>query len=146
MSPEQHLENVRELAELKTQVNNIASDVTTIVHQLEAIGVMQRSMVRLEQEQVDHKEALGRAFGRIENTEKFGLDIKSSTEKWINRGIGAWAVGALLLAIIQTLILDRVKGYEANQIATMQQLVNLDRRLTWAEYEVKRGKRTEADK
>lgn len=142
MTPEQHIDHVRELAEVKTQLSNVANDVSTIVEKLDVLFGLQREMVRVEQEQADHRDSIKRAFESIERTEGAGNQLKESTERWINRCIGGWFVGAILVAIIQWLIVDRVKSYEATQTAHTQMMVTIDRRLSWIEYELK--KKTEA--
>lgn len=138
MTPEQHLESVRELAELKSQVGNIASDVTTIVEKLDVLFGLQREMARIEQEQSDHRDSIKRAFERIEKGEDASNTLKESTDRWINRGLGGWFVGAILVGVIQWLIVDRVKTYESTQTAHTQMMVTIDRRLSWIEYELKR--------
>lgn len=138
MTPEQHIDHVRELAEVKTQVSNIASDVSTIVEKLDVLFGLQREMVRIEQEQSEHRDSLKRAFERIEKGEGVCGELKESTERWINRGLGGWFVGAILVGIIQWLIVDRVKTYESTQTAHTQLLVTVDRRLSWIEYELKK--------
>lgn len=139
MTPEQHLDHVRELAELKSQVSNVAEDVGSIIRQMDRVWELQNQMARMQQEQADHKDSIKRSFERVEALEKVGADTKEKTEKWINRGIGAWFVGALLIAVIQALILDRVKYYEKSQSAQTDTLVTIDRRLAWLEYESKRS-------
>lgn len=143
MTPEQHLDHVRELAELKTQMNNVANDVTTIVEKLDVLFGLQREMVRMEQEQTDHRESIKRAFERIERSEGASTTLKESTERWINRGLGGWFVGAILVSVIQWLIVDRVQSYENTQTAHTQMMVTIDRRMSWMEYEIKRHKKTE---
>ena len=138
MTPEQHLDHVRELAEVKTQMINIASDVSTIVEKLDVLFGLQRDMVRMEQEQADDRDSIKRAFERIERGEGASTTLKESTERWINRGLGGWFVGAILVSVIQWLIVDRVKTYENTQTAHTQMMVTIDRRMSWMEYEIKK--------
>lgn len=136
-TPEQELAQVRELAELKSQVSSVAQDVTKIVTQMDMVFELQREMARMQENHKETREALKRAFERIESSELAGTTLKSTTEKWINRGIGAWFVGTLLLGIIQFLFMDRVKGYE-NQLQNLSDWrVTIDRRIAWVEYQEK---------
>lgn len=144
MTPEQHIDQVRELAELKTSVKNMAQDVTLLVKQMDIIRDMQIEMSRIQQEQVDHKEAIKRAFTRIESTEKTNIELKETTSKWINRGVGAVSVGTVLISFIQMLIYNRVDNYEKVQTSHGESLVTIDRRMSWAEYEIKEGKKKES--
>jgi hypothetical protein len=139
MTPEQHIDQVRELAELKGKVSDMAQDVTKIVTQMDMVWELQREQARIQEQILDSRESLRRAFERIERNEEASGTMKENTEKWINRGIGAWFVGALLLVVIQALILDRVNGYQATQEAHTQTLVSIDRRISWAEYEMKQA-------
>jgi hypothetical protein len=139
MTPEQHIDQVRELAELKGKVSDMAQDVTKIVTQMDMVWELQREQARIQEQILDSRESLRRAFERIERNEEASGTMKENTEKWINRGIGAWFVGAMLLIVIQALILDRVNGYQATQEAHTQTLVSIDRRISWAEYEMKQA-------
>jgi hypothetical protein len=139
MTPEQHIDQVRELAELKGKVSDMAQDVTKIVKQMDMVWELQRDQARIQEQILDGRESVRRAFERIERNEEASGTMKENTEKWINRGIGAWFVGALLLVVIQALILDRVNGYQATQEAHTQTLVSIDRRISWAEYEMKQA-------
>lgn len=143
MTPEQHLEHVRELAAVKSQVENIANDVNTIVEKLDLLFTLQREMTRIEQEQCDHRDSLKRAFERIENGEKLISGNKENTDKWVNRGLGGWVVGAILIGIIQWLVVDRVRSYESTQTAHTEMMVTFDRRMSWVEYELKKHKKDE---
>lgn len=146
MTPDHHLEQVRDIAELKTQISNMAADVTSVVKKLESIDAVQREVIRIQQEQTDHRESIKRAFDRIEVSERAGGTLKESTERWINRGVGAWFVGAILMCFIQALILDRVKSYENTQDAHTASLVTIDRRISWMEYEIKTHVKTTEQK
>lgn len=141
MTPEQHLDHVRELAELKTQVTNVAEDVGAIVRQMDRVWELQNQMARMQQEQADHKDSIRRSFERIEAAETSGAKVKETTERWVNRGVGAWAVGVLLFGVIQFLVVDRVRNYETTQRAMLDQLVTIDRRLAWLEYDSKKDRK-----
>lgn len=143
MTEDSHIDNIRAIAELKTQVANVASDVSTIVEKIDIIFSLQREMARIEQEQNDHRDSIKRAFDRIEKGEGANSTLKETTDRWINRGLGGWFVGALLVGVIQWLIVDRVKTYEVTQLGHSQMMVTVDRRLSWIEYELKSKNRKE---
>jgi hypothetical protein len=94
MTPEQHIDQVRELAELKGKVSDMAQDVTKIVKQMDMVWELQRDQARIQEQILDGRESVRRAFERIERNEEASGTMKENTEKWINRGIGAWFVGA----------------------------------------------------
>jgi hypothetical protein len=137
MTEENHIENIRAIAELQTQVANVASDVSTVIRQLEQLWQLQNQVARLQQEQSDHRDTIKRLAGRVEDGERAGILLKESTEKWVNRGIGAVFVGGLLSGFIQWMVLDRVGNYESNQRSNTENITTLDRRMSWAEYELK---------
>lgn len=137
MTPEQHLEHVKELAVVREQITNIAQDVSTVVSELKAINSLQRDMARFEQQQSDHGESFKRAFSRIEDAENAGRNLKQTTEKWINRGIGATISATILLGVVQYLVIERVKSFEYEQKAHGQELLAIDRRTTTMEFQMK---------
>lgn len=137
MNEETHVENIKAIAELKAQVANVAADVSTVIRQLEQVWQIQNQVARMQQEQADHKDTIKRLAGRVEDGERAGILLKESTEKWINRGIGALFVGGLLSGFIQWMVLDRVANYESNQRSNTENLTTLDRRMSWTEYELK---------
>lgn len=139
MTPEQHIDQVREFAELKGKVSDMAQDVTKIVTQMDMVWELQRDQARIQEQILDSRASLSRAFERIERNEENSDLMKENTDKWINRGIGAWFVGGALLVVIQALILDRVNSYQVTQEAHTQQLVGIDRRVSWTEYEIKQA-------
>lgn len=141
MTPEKHIETAEELAGLKAQLSSVASGVEKIEKQMDRVFDMQLQITRMQQEQIDTRESLKRAFGRIETSEAENQAVKTDTQKWINRGIGAWVVGSGMFILIQALVLDRVKNYESTQTAQTETLVTVDRRLAWIEYELKRWQR-----
>jgi hypothetical protein len=138
-----HLENIRAIAELKTQLANVAADVGTVVRQMDMVWSLQNQMASMQQEQLNNKDSLRRAFDRIEVGEKTGTVLKETTERWINRGIGAWCVFVVLAGFINWLVIDRVRSYESNQSRMGDNLTTLDRRMAWAEYELKQKSRKE---
>lgn len=136
---ESEVKQIEEMATLKQSMNNVAQDVSRIVNQMDMISSLQREIIELRKDQENGKEAFNRAFTRIENLETSTGVIKESSNKWINRGFGAWAVGTVLFAVIQALVIDRVKDYERTQHAQTDILVTVDRRLSWIEYEQKKN-------
>jgi hypothetical protein len=143
MNEEVHLENIRAIAELQAQVVNVAADVGTVLRQMEMVWALQNQMATLQNEQVSNKDSLRRAFDRIEHGEKSGIVLKEATERWINRGIGAWFVFVLLAGFINWLVIDRVRSYEGTQSRQGDNLTTLDRRMSWAEYELKQRAKKE---
>jgi hypothetical protein len=144
MTEDTHLENIRAIAELKTQLANVADDVSTVVKKMEVVWSMQNQMTSLQQDQINNKDSLRRLFVRIENSETTALRLKERTEKWINMGIGAWFVFAVMAGFINWLVIDRVRGYEGKQERQGDNLTTLDRRMSWAEYELKMKAKKEA--
>lgn len=147
MTPEQHLETVKELAELRTTLLGLAHGVDAVSKKMDVVGNMAQDIARLQVQQTENSASIKRAFERMEKTEESSIQkmrdvnsVKELTERWVNRGIGAWGIGALLFILIQALILDRVKGYEQLQQAQTETLVTIDRRLAWLEYDAKKHK------
>lgn len=145
MTPEQHIETVKELAELRTALTGLAHGIDEVAKKMEIVGHMAQDIARLQVQQTENSSSIKRAFERMEKSEESSIQkmkdvsgVKELTERWINRGIGAWSIGALLFILIQALILDRVKGYELVQQAQTETLVTIDRRLAWLEYDSKK--------
>jgi hypothetical protein len=141
MTPEQQLKTATELAQVNSKLESVVEGVEKIEKQMDRVFDMQLQITRMQQEQIDARESLKRAYERIEANENDSQNVKEQTSKWINRGIGAWMVGSIMFVAIQALILDRVKGYESTQAAQTDTLVTVDRRLAWIEYELKRNAR-----
>jgi archaellum component FlaC len=70
MTEDNHIENIRAIAELQTQVANVASDVSTVIRQLEQLWQLQNQVARLQQEQSDHRDTIKRLAGRVEDGER----------------------------------------------------------------------------
>jgi len=58
-------------------------------------------LVLLEERQSAQGERIGAAEQRIAVNEASLSRVDSKVERWINRGIGAWAIAVVLFAIIQ---------------------------------------------
>tara|TARA_R110002126_G_scaffold2017_1_gene11861 strand:- start:493 stop:768 length:276 start_codon:yes stop_codon:yes gene_type:complete len=58
-------------------------------------------LVLLEERQSAQGERIGAAEQRIAVNESTLSQVHSKVERWINRGIGAWAVAVVLFAIVQ---------------------------------------------
>ncbi len=58
-------------------------------------------LVLLEERQSAQGERIGAAEQRIAVNEATLSRVDSKVERWINRGIGAWAIAVVLFAIIQ---------------------------------------------
>jgi hypothetical protein len=135
---ESEVKQIEEMATLKQSMNNVAQDVSSIVTQMKILSELQIEITRLQQKDINSTDALRRAFERIEKQEQITGVIKEASEKWVNRGVGAWVVGTVLFTVIQALVIDRVKDYERTQSAQTEILVTIDRRLSWIEYEQKK--------
>ena len=58
-------------------------------------------LVLLEERQSNMSERIGVAEQRIASNETAISKVDTKVERWINRGIGAWAVAAVLFTLIQ---------------------------------------------
>jgi hypothetical protein len=153
MTPDHHLETVRELADVQAALKGVLHNVEEVARRMELIGHMQQDITRLQQQQIETTASLKRAFERMEKRDEDDdermenmLETRALTERWVNRGLGAWFIGAILFMVIQALVIDRVKSYQDTQTAQAETLVTVDRRLAWVEYELKRWQRTDQPK
>lgn len=58
-------------------------------------------LILIEERQTAQGERLGVAEQKIAVNESTIMRVDSKVERWINRGIGAWAVAVVLFAIVQ---------------------------------------------
>lgn len=58
-------------------------------------------LVLLEERQSNMSERIGVAEQRITTAEISIAKVDTKVERWINRGIGAWAVAAVIFALVQ---------------------------------------------
>jgi len=146
MTPDQHIDTVRQLAEVKSGLSALVHSIEELAKRMEAVSYLTQDIVRLQVQQTENSLSIKRAFERMEKHDEVDsdrmqvlLNVKSQTERWINRSIGGWAVGVILFGAIQWLINGRVENYERNQTAHSETLVTIDRRLSWIEYEMKQA-------
>ena len=128
------IEQARELAEIKTQLSHLNEGVTHVREQLALLFGMSKDLAALAQRQDDHSDSLRRIHERQDATDKAVLIVDQFASRWVNRAVGGWIIGGVLLAVIQALILDRVKAYESAQTAIVTRLDAVDRRVSGVEY------------
>lgn len=58
-------------------------------------------LVLLEERQTNQAERIGSLEQTIANTDKYVNKVDAKVERWINRGIGAWAVAAVIFTLVQ---------------------------------------------
>lgn len=92
-----------EIALLKQSMSNIADDIAFIRSGMEDVSKMLTSLTRIEEKQLNQSAAVGRAFAAIEKDRKEIDELRKElvaerekTNKWINMGIGAWAVASVV--------------------------------------------------
>lgn len=144
MTPDQHLDTVRQLAEVKSGLSALVHSIEALSKRMDGVGTMSQEIVRLQEQHFDNSSAIKRLFERAEKRDETDdarmeamLGVKAMTERWVNRGLGAWFIGSILFVVIQALVIDRVKSYESTQGNHAETMVTIDRRLAWIEYELK---------
>lgn len=128
------LEQARELAEIKTQLSHLNEGVTHVREQLALLFALSKDLAALAQRQDDHSDSLRRIHHRLDETDKAVLLVDQFASRWVNRAVGGWIIGGLLLAVVQALVLDRVKAYETSQTSAAGRLDALDGRLARIEF------------
>lgn len=131
---DRQMEQARELAEMRIQLQHLTEAVQGQTSKLELIITLSRDMAAFNQRQHEHHDSIRRAYDRIEAVEEANATTRASADKWINRGVGAWCVGAILFGVIQALLLERVRSYENGQRSHTERLDAIDRRLMGVEY------------
>ena len=58
-------------------------------------------LILIEERQSSQGERIGKVEQRVANVEGQHNKLDTKVERWINRGIGAWAVAAVIFAIFQ---------------------------------------------
>lgn len=58
-------------------------------------------LVLLEERQTNQAERLSILEQSIASTDRYVTKVDTKVERWINRGIGAWAVAAVVFALVQ---------------------------------------------
>lgn len=128
------IEQAREIAEIKTQLGHISEGITHLREQLALLFGMSKDMAALAQRQDDHSDSIRRMHERQDNTDKAVLLVDQFASRWVNRAVGGWIIGGVLLSVIQALILDRVKTYESTQAAQVIRIDEINRRITQMDY------------
>lgn len=134
---EQQIEQAREIAEIRSDVQHMNTLLTQIDSKLQLLFTLSKDVATIDQRISDLGDGIRRAHERINVVEAKADDTKQTTSAWINRGLGAWVIGGILFGVIQALVLDRVKTYETSQSSNTQRLDSLDKRILWIEYAAK---------
>lgn len=58
-------------------------------------------LVLLEERQTNQAERIGVIEQSIASTDRYVSKVDAKVERWINRGIGAWAVAAVIFTLVQ---------------------------------------------
>lgn len=136
---QEQMAQARELGEIRTQLQHLMEAVHAINEKFTLIVTISKDVAMLDQCQKEQSDSLRRAHERAERVEREVATVREDSSKWINRGLGAWVVGAALVTVIQALVIDRVKNYETLQASHGARLDAIDRRLLWLEYGNKGG-------
>jgi hypothetical protein len=108
-----------------------------------------KASAEIRERLLSHEEAIKRVHVRldddgskIEAAFTHSRDVKDVTSKWINRGFGFYFCLACFAGAVQYLVTTRLDEYDKNKKEMIAQDVSLDKRLSFAEYEIKNLKQS----
>lgn len=76
-------------------------DVVRIEGKVDQLTNAMTNLIRVEERQSNMSGRIDLLDGRIEANEKEVQAVKTKVDKWVNRGVGAWAVAATLFALVK---------------------------------------------
>ena len=81
--------------------NLLSENIVRLESKVDKLTDAVMRLILIEERQTAQGERLGVAEQKIAVNESTVARVDSKVERWINRGIGAWAVAVALFAIIQ---------------------------------------------
>ena len=144
------------LGVLDERTGNIANAMSNLVTKVEQLYDLTKTVAQMQERQAQHSDALDRAFtaidkmdGRLTQAVTDGnkaIDegrrerqaVRSDLDKWINRAIGGWLVGVLLIGVIQWFVLRQINVYEDSVHRLLDAQAAQEKRLTQDEFETSR--------
>lgn len=116
---------------LKTQVSGLREAVDGISSKIDSVLVMQESLVRLQEQHSNTREALERAFKLIVEVREESEHTAAKVSNWGVGGTVAFVLGGVIIAMIQWYAMKR-----DNDVERMgESMVTIERRLAWIEHE-----------
>lgn len=116
---------------LKTQVGGLREAVDGISSKIDSVLVMQESLVRLQEQHSNTREALDRAFKLIVEVREESEHTAAKVSNWGVGGTVAFVLGGVIIAMIQWYAMKR-----DNEIDRMgDSLITVERRLAWIGHE-----------
>lgn len=84
-----------------SELTPIHTDFRRLEEKVDKLTDAVMRLVLLEERQSNMNERIGVAEQRIASSETAITKVDTKVERWINRGIGAWAVAAVLFTLVQ---------------------------------------------
>lgn len=81
--------------------NLLSENIVRLESKVDKLTDAVMRLVLIEERQTAQGERLGNAEQKIAVNEMTIARVDNKVERWINRGIGAWAIAVVLFAIIQ---------------------------------------------
>jgi hypothetical protein len=81
--------------------NLLSENIVRLESKVDKLTDAVMRLVLIEERQTAQGERLGNAEQKIAVNEMTISRVDNKVERWINRGIGAWAIAVVLFAIIQ---------------------------------------------
>lgn len=69
----------------------------------------------------------------IKHVEESNSETRKEVDKWVNRGMGAWAVAIILVTVIQYFVMHQIQDYTNHNNMIDQAVTSIDRRLSKVE-------------
>lgn len=116
---------------LKTQVRGLREAVDGISSKIDSVLVLQESLVRLQEQHSNTREALERAFKLI-------VEVREESEHTASK-VGSWGVGGTVAFVLGGVIIAMIQWYAMkrdNDVERMgESMITIERRLAWIEHE-----------
>jgi uncharacterized coiled-coil protein SlyX len=77
------------------------ADLRRIEEKVDKLTDAVMRLVLVEERQANQGQRIGAVEQRVASTETSIGKVDSKVDKWINRGIGVWALAAVLFALVQ---------------------------------------------
>lgn len=116
---------------------SIETVMNTVLQKTDHIARMSESLARMQEQTRQHDGQLEILFQKVGNAEAIGRTAKEDVSKWVNRGLGAYAVGSIFISLVAFLLFRIVGDYDGKIRNYGDSLVTIDRRVTWIEWEQK---------
>lgn len=131
--------------ETAERLARIESALQVLLEQAAHIPRLSEGVALMHERDSVHNKRIDILFEEVSETAGTVKQVDAKVEKWINRGIGAYAVSTVLFGIVVTLLVRITDNYEGIIRNTNDMVVTLDRRVSWLEFE-SRGRSSADDK